>query len=262
MRKVAMMQPTWMPWQGYFALIYACDCFVFGDDYQFSPGSYHQRNRLFRNIGEVVWVTVPMQKQHSHGLPLNQSRICDDPPWREKTWKQIRQNYAAAPFFAQLGPVVRRWLLAPEESLAAQNIAFTRLACEVMGIRREFRLSSWHPSSLSRSQRVVDLISWCEADSYLCARGSFGYMKADGIFPSPGIDALFQDFHPQPYPQVGASGTFVPYLSVLDALFNIGPDTTLERIVAGTGTWQTWDEMLADGGTTAIAGHDPCQEGA
>ncbi|MGA2618518.1 MAG: WbqC family protein [Thermoguttaceae bacterium] len=257
-----MMQPTCMPWQGYFALIYACDCFVFGDDYQFSAGSYHQRNRLFRNTGEVVWMTIPVQKKHSRGLPLNQARICDDPPWREKTWKQVRHNYATAPFFEQLGPLLRQWILTPEESLAAHNIAFIRLACELMGIRREFRLSSRHPSGLSRSQRVVDLIRWCAADVYLCARGSFGYMQADGVFPAPGIDVRFQDFQPQPYPQVGARGTFVPFLSVLDALCNVGPQATRELLAAGTAAWRTWDEMLAADGSGGFEKDEPCQENA
>ena len=60
--KVAMMQPTFLPWQGFFALISACDRFVLGDDYHYSAGSFHQRNRLFRNVDEVAWFTVPMQK--------------------------------------------------------------------------------------------------------------------------------------------------------------------------------------------------------
>ena len=143
-----MMQPTFLPWLGFFGLICMCDRFVFGDDYQYSAGSFHQRNRLFRNRGEVAWMTVPMQKKRSTGLALNEARIADDPPWRQHMWKQIRNTYRCPPFFADVGPPVEGWLLTPADSLAEQNIGFIRLACELMGLKREFRLSSQRPARL------------------------------------------------------------------------------------------------------------------
>ncbi len=257
--KVAMMQPTFLPWQGFFGLICACDRFVFGDDYQYSAGSFHQHNRLFRNLGEVAWMTVPMQKKHSLGLPLNEARIADDSPWRSHMWKQIRNTYRSAPCFAEVGPPVEEWLLTPANSLAEQNIGFIRLACDLMGLKREFRLSSQHPAATARSHRVVDLLHWTEARVYLCARGSFGYMQNDGIFPVDGIEVLFQDFQPPPYPQAAGRGSFIPYLSVLDAFFNVGPRATCELIEAHSNRWRTWDEMAAAAPHPA-AELEPCQE--
>ena len=104
--KVAMMQPTFLPWAGFFGLVSACDRFVFGDDYQYSAGSFHQRNQLFRNVDEQEWMIVPMQKKWSKGLPLNKAQIAEDPPWREKMWKRIGNAYRSAPFFARSR---RRW---------------------------------------------------------------------------------------------------------------------------------------------------------
>jgi hypothetical protein len=256
--KVAMMQPTFLPWQGYFGLIFACDCFVFGDDYQYSAGSFHQRNRLFRNRGEVAWITVPMQKKHSMGLPLNEARIAGDLPWREQMWKQIRNTYRSTPFFGPVGKHVEPWLLAPADSLAEQNMGFIRLACALMGVKREFRRSSQQPSA-SRSQRVMDLLRWCDASVYLCARGSYGYMSSDGLFPVTGIMVLFQDYQPPAYPQATNRGSFVPYLSILDALFNIGPDATRELIETHSRKWRTWDEM-SDEDRHSATDLEPCGE--
>ena len=59
---VAMMQPTFLPWLGYFQLIYKSDIFIFLDDFQFSVQSYHQRNKLFVNQDQVDWYTVPIKK--------------------------------------------------------------------------------------------------------------------------------------------------------------------------------------------------------
>ncbi len=257
-----MMQPTFLPWQGFFGLICACDRFVFGDDYHYSAGSFHQRNRLFRNRGEVTWMTVPMQKKCSTGLPLNAARIADDPPWRQHMWKQIHNTYRSTPFFGPVAPRLEHWLLTPAGSLAEQNIGFVRLACDLMALKRDFRLSSQRPAALARSRRVVDLLQWCEARVYLCAGGSFGYMKSDGVFPVNGIDVLFQDFQPPAYPQAAARGKFVPYLSILDALFNIGPEATRELIDAHSTKWRTWDEMLAANSAHLIADLEPYQENA
>ena len=256
--KVAMMQPTFLPWQGFFELIYQSDRFVFCDDYQFSHYSYHQRNRLFLTGDRVHWYTVPLEAKESIERPLNQVRIADRLPWRRKMWKQILHNYCTAPFFSVVAPRVEEWLLAPAESLAAQNIAFIRLACELMAVHREFRLSSSHPSGLSRSHRIVDLLRWCGASRFLSAQGSFGYMKANGVLPVDGIEMRFQDYRPKPYPQVGSKGQFVPCLSVLDALFNIGPEATRGLIAAGTERWLAWDDMLASGRDFSDAEAESC----
>ncbi len=243
--KVAMMQPAFLPWAGFFGLVSACDRFVFGDDYQYSAGSFHQRNLLFRNVDEQEWIIVPMQRKRSKGLPLNKAQIAEEPPWREKTWKRIGNAYRGAPFFAQVAPPVERWLLTPAGSLAEQNMNFIRIACELMGLKREFRLSSQRNTGLPRSGRVVDLLRWYEASVYLCARGSFNYMYNDGVFPVEGIEVLFQNFQPPAYPQTAAREKFVPYLSVLDMLFNVGPATARELIESHSTNWLTWDEMVA-----------------
>ena len=242
--KVAMMQPTFLPWQGFFELIWACDRFVVADDYQFSAASYHQRNRLFLGSGQVGWYTVPVRRCPIE-TPLNHAQIANRTPWRRTMWEQIRHTYARAQFFGAVGNQVKKWLLTPEPSLAAQNIGFIRLACELMGFRREFRLSSSHPSRLRRSHRALDLLRWCEADWYLSAHGAFAYMSSDGVFPVPDIEAVFQDFKPKPYPQTCATGQFVPFLSILDALMNVGPAGTLELVSQGTERWLTWEEMVA-----------------
>ena len=70
-------------------------------------------------------------------------------------------------------------------------------------------------------------------------------MKEDGVFPVDNIEILFQNFTPKPYTQIGTIDEFVPFLSVLDALFNVGPDQTLELINNGTTKWLTWNDMTA-----------------
>jgi hypothetical protein len=242
--KCALMQPAFLPWQGLFELILESDRFVFLDDFQFSLQSYQQRNRLFVARGQVDWYTVPVAKD-SYRSPLNEARISAHDRWPEKMLKRIQANYGRSPCFRELYPWLESWLPAEHSSLAELNIAFIRHACELMGIGGELRLSSELPSGLQRSERVLELIHWCEADSYLSARGSFGYMLEDGLFPAPGIEVVFQDFVCRPYPQLGSPGEFVPYLSLLDALMNVGPEATRELVRSGSRHWTEWDEMVA-----------------
>jgi hypothetical protein len=255
--KVAMMQPSFLPWQGYFELIYQSDRFVFLDDFQFSVQSYHQRNRLFSSPGKIDWYTVPVQKSSSFKAPLHQVTIQETIPWRLKMWKRFKQNYSKAVYYADLAPLIEPWLLSPAESLAENNLKFIMMVCDILKLPREIRFSSDFSTESQRSTRVLELLHWCEADRYYCARGSFDYMLADGVFPVQDIEILFQDFKPQAYQQVGGQGTFIPYLSVLDALMNIGPSQTMGLIMNGTKRWLSWDEMAAAPLKPNVHGADP-----
>ncbi|RJR40146.1 MAG: hypothetical protein C4576_20375 [Desulfobacteraceae bacterium] len=242
--KVCMMQPTFLPWVGYFELISKCDQFVFLDDFQFSIQSYHQRNRLFVNKEQVDWYTAPV-KRTSFLMPLNETQTNEEIPWRSKLWKRIQQNYGKARYFKTYEEVIRKWLLTPARSLADQNIAFIKMICSILGFRTPFRYSSEYPSQLHRSERVLELLRECNSDHYLCARGSFNYMVQDKVFPVEDIVILFQNHHPVSYDQVGSPGKFVPYLSILDVLFNVGPEETSRLIMDGTKEWHDWSAMLS-----------------
>lgn len=243
--KVAMMQPAFLPWQGFFELIRRADVFVVLNDFQFSVQSYHQRNRLFINRDQVGWFTAPVLKSISFKTPLNEVQINESAPWRQKMQKRMQHAYAKAPFFDEIFERIAPWLDTPAPSLAEQNIAFIRLLLEILGWQRELRFSSDHPSSATRSQRVLELLRLHGATTYLAARGSFDYMLEDGVFPVEDICVQFQNFVPKKYHQVGASGEFVPFLSVLDALFNVGPRDTARLIEEGTEQWLAWPDLVA-----------------
>jgi len=240
---VGMMQPTFLPWPGYFELIYKSEAFIFLDDFQFSIQSYHQRNRLFVNKGLVDWYSVPVKRKLSFQLPLNKAQINESIPWRTKSWKRILQNYGKAKFFKTYDAAIKQWLLSPYSNLAEQNITFIKMICEIIGIRRVFLKSSELASQKQRSERVLELLRWSHAHCYYCAKGSFDYMFQDQVFPVSDIKVLFQNVVLKAYHQVGSPDKFIPHLSVLDALFNIGPDETAALIKRGTNNWYTWEKM-------------------
>lgn len=243
--RVAMMQPTFLPWLGYFELILKSDVFIFLDDFQFVYQSYHQRNRLFINRDQVGWLTVPIDKKHCFEKPINETRI-QEGAWRNKMWRLIENNYVKTPFFEEYAEQIYPFIVESKVSLAEQNMGLIRLLSDFLGKSPDtFLQSSYLSVSGKRSLLVKNLLEAVQADTYLVAHGSFDYMRQDGVFPSEGIETLFQDVHLKEYPQYGSTNGFVPYLSILDALFNVGAEKTRDLVLASTEHWLTWDEMAS-----------------
>lgn len=244
MTKVAMMQPTFLPWQGFFELILNSDKFIFLDDFQFCPRSHHTRNKLFVAKNNVDFYSVNIKKHKNQDIRLNQVELSEDNKWKNDILKRINFVYAKSKFYQNYYPLVEKWLLTDFKYLSDMNIAGIKMFCDILCIKKDFVYSSDYTketnSASVRTQRIIDLIKWANADEYMCAFGSFDYMKEDG-YDYNRYPVVFQNYIPKPYSQIH-SKEFVPYLSVLDALFNIGGEKTLEWIKNGTEKWLNWEE--------------------
>lgn len=242
--KVALMQPSFLPWQGYFALMAQVDCFMFLDDFQFSYQSYHQRNRLFVAKRQVDWYTVPVKKTESFGKALNLTQINEMQPWRVKMCKRLQANYARTPYFREVMAIIEGWAEKKYKNLAEQNIELICQIARYLDIKTKYVCSSSYPSDKMKSSRVLELLASQHATEYYAANGSFGYMKEEGLFPVSECKVYFQNYIPSRYEQQASPDEFVPYLSILDALFNIGSGQTLELLAEGTKKWLSWEDML------------------
>lgn len=251
-RRVALMQPTFLPWQGFFALVAFADVFVFLDDFQFQRHSFHQRNRLRLGDGSEAWLTVPVAHPKGEFPPLCAADAVVDDKWRRRVKATLEQSYGRAAHHGELRPAIDAWLDTEFSSLAEMNLAFIQWVASVMRFTPEWRRSSEIGAVGERSERVLDLLHKTSAGIYLAARGSFGYMRDDGVFPVEDVEVVFQEFEPAPYAQRKANG-FMSHLSVLDALFEVGPDATRELVLEGQRSWVSWDAMVAMAAATRVA---------
>ena len=165
-----------------------------------------------------------------------------DAKYRRQISACLRHSYGRTAYFDLIYPKIEGWLDRDWENLAAFNIAFIRIAAEWLGLSPHFRLSSQYPSSEKRSFRLAGLLRNFEARSYISAIGSFEYMADDAVFPLTDINTYFQQFEPVSYPQL-KSDKFVSHLSVLDALFQVGPDETHRLIISGQKKFVPWNEL-------------------
>jgi len=237
---VAIMQPTYLPWAGYFDLIDQCDAFVLLDTAQFAKQSWQQRNRIKTSSGPL-WLTVPC----SRCLPQRITDVCIDKSsnWRRKHWMSIAANYSQAPYWHDYRGPLEAIYLQHWDRLIDLNLALITLLTNFLGIEARFlRTSEMFPSNQTRTARLVEICVRLGADDYLSPRGSFAYLESERPFANQGIRLAFHQFEPPVYPQLFRD--FVPYLSVIDLVLNLGP-AALDVIRSARRPWLTFHELAA-----------------
>lgn len=240
----ALMQPTFMPWIGYFELMAKADVFVVLDDFQFEYQSFGQRNRLFVNKDQVGWLTVPVDKSNAYLKSYKEAKILENNGWRTKLWRGIEGNYRKAAYWKELSDRLHYCINTPFETMAEQNMAIICWVRELLDLPARIEYSSNLHVAGHRSEHVVNILRAVQADRYLCAHGSFDYMREDGLFPLDNIEVVFQNANLKAYSQIRSTKGFVPYLSIIDALLNVGPDETKKLVLNTTDKWLSWTEML------------------
>ena len=220
-RTAAIMQPTYLPYLGYFHLIAASDVFVFLDDVQFARRSWQSRNRILGAGGEVM-LTVPVQK-HDRDTLIAAIEMSEAEAWRDKHLASIRHAYAKRPFLAET-MVYLEGVLATRGSLVQLNRAIVETAARYLGLRTEFVSASDLAQPGHRSDHLLAICQATGATDYLSPMGSRDYMMEDGVFSAAGFPVAFQGFVEIEYPQ--GREPFVPYMAFIDAVMNLGWDGT------------------------------------
>jgi len=219
--RVVVLQPMYLPWIGYFGLIDIADVFVFYDDVQFVRQSWQNRNRIKWCTGKPIWLTVPVHRVY--GQKINEVKIDDGSPWRNRHWECIGQAYSKATFFQQYRPVLeplysRRW-----DHLADLNMSLITEVASTLGLNSaKFETSSEFSVNGSGTERLIDLLKHLGADEYVSGPSASEYLDVDK-FREAGIALYWYRLEHPVYPQLW--GDFVPHLSAIDLIFNVGAES-------------------------------------
>lgn len=214
--KVAIMQPYFFPYLGYFQLIAASDLFVLYDDTQLISRGWVNRNRILVN-GEPSFITLPLKKAHLRDN-INCRHFVDNIAWhKKKILKAMHLSYSRAPFFREVFPFIQSILACAESNLAAFNEALIRKTCRHLGISTEILVSSrlGIGSELSSEERVIAIAKGLGADVAINPIGGFDLYSSEE-FRRRGIVLKFISMNPMGYRQFGTG--FVESLSVIDVL--------------------------------------------
>jgi len=218
-RVAVILQPSYLPWLGYFAQFHRCDVFVVYDDVQFDKHGWRNRNRIKTPQGPQ-WLTVPV-RTYKQDWPTNRAITIDNTQhWRKKHLASLRQNYAKAPFFANYVGLFDDLYSRDWTNLFDLNMASFRMLTQALGIVREIRFASELGVAGDTVERLTAICQKVGANHFFEGHAGKNYI-ADDRFRSAGIDIEYQDYKHPVYPQL--HGVFVPYLSIVDLLFNCGP---------------------------------------
>ena len=226
----AIMQPTYLPWLGYFDLIANVDDFLFLDDVKFNKSSFHHQNKILGKNGSIL-LSVPTHANKGRmESMIDDVTIDNNKRWQIKHLKSIEQSYSRAEFYGEIFHNIEKILLSDIETLSELNIRLIKLFASVLSLEVKFHISS-QLENLSKD-RILRLIDFCKMQNcnyYFSPSGSLGYLDTienKALFRDADIKVFFQDFRIIPYQQ--KKEEFVPNLSILDALMHCGPDGTKE----------------------------------
>ena len=214
--RLAIMQPYFLPYLGYFQLMSAVDKIALLDDANFINGGWVNRNRIAVQ-GEPHWLTLPLAKASQNRL-INEIEIVDDPVWKRKTLRTLELSYQGAPFADQILPLLSELLQEARGSLSAFLFYQLRRLGDYIGIPTEIEQTSakYPKEGLTGQRRILDICVREGASTYVNLPGGRSLYDAK-VFASTGIELLFLDPN---FPAITLrhSGQEGPCLSILDLL--------------------------------------------
>jgi hypothetical protein len=212
-------QPRLFPGLHYLHRMMIADIFVILDTVQFTPRHEENRTKLKTPSG-AQWLTVPMYQASREQL-IAHTRIDQTQPWQRKATGTLRNLYGRAPHYEAYAPDIVRVIESPYVTLTQLDRASWEPALRLLGVTCQFALSSELPVQGKGQRLLLDICKIVGADIYLS--GAFGrqYLTV-ADFAAEGLQVRFHDFTYPVYAQL--NGDFVPFLSYLDMLFNVGLD--------------------------------------
>jgi len=219
---VVVLQPSYIPWRGYFDLIRRCDTFVFYDDVQYDKHGWRNRNKIKTHAGPQ-WLTIPVYargnvEEHTR---IDRIEIDDRSDWRRKHLESIRHAYRRAPYFDETFAFLTELYSARPALLADFTIELTIALANRLHLTAAFLRSSSLSVHGVKTERLVSTLQKLGATHYISGPSARSYIDQDQ-FDAAGIELEYIDYRYDPYPQL--HGAFEPSVSIVDILMMTGSE--------------------------------------
>lgn len=219
--RIAIHQPQYLPWIGYFHKMASCDLFIYMDDVQYKKREFQNRNKIRTSDG-FIWLTVPVITKGRYFQKISEVEI--DPTnlsWQDEHLKSIKTNYSRAAHYGEYLHFFEKLYNTPWRSLMELNIETIKIVSDIIGVKTPTKFSSEYAVTSMSTQRIIDICKKAGAAEYLSGAGGRDYLDEE-LFRYHGIKLLYQEFRHPVYPQVYDG--FLPYMSAIDLVFNCGGD--------------------------------------
>ena len=221
---VVILQPSYIPWRGYFDQIRRADLFIFYDDVQYDKHGWRNRNQIKTHQGKQ-WLTIPVHsKGVTNGTPIRDVRIDWSKPWTKNHLKSLTSAYSKAPYFKQYVPLLESFYERRDEFLADFTIETSIILAGELGFTstRFMRSSEMPDIHGQKTDRLIHILKRVGATHYTCGPSASSYMESEK-FDAAGIAFEYMEYKYPEYSQLHAP--YDPYVSILDLLFMTGKDS-------------------------------------
>ncbi|MBI4040659.1 MAG: WbqC family protein [Deltaproteobacteria bacterium] len=215
------IQPSYIPWKGYFHLIQKSDIFVFHDNIQYDKQSWRNRNLIKTAVGKQ-WLSVPVKIKDDWQKNILEVDIDNDQPWQRKHINLIRQNYLKSPFYDHYIDFFEDVYRSHWKRLVDLDVYLIKEICGFLGIRTRLISASELSLEGKKTDRLVQMCLQCQAKKYLSGPAAKEYIELPK-FLEHGIELEYMDYTYPVYPQL--FGEFDHQVSIIDVLFNCGENS-------------------------------------
>lgn len=221
MLSLSSHQPNFIPWAGYFYKIAISDIFVIADDVDYTRKSYINRNRIKTPAG-TRWLTLPVVRAPL-GTPINNIEVYNSRESFDFILKLVSHNYSGSSYFKTFFPRFEEVLTGSGNKLSEINIGLIKLILKELNINTNILMTSKIPGlSDGKTDRIISICKSQNADTYISGFGGQGYQSPEKMKAS-NIECRVYDFIQPEYRQLW--GDFEPGMSVIDLIFNCGPES-------------------------------------
>lgn len=232
LRRVAVQQPEHAPWLGFFHKMLDVDRYIYLDNVQFKKRYFENRNKI-RTAEGWRWVTAPVLVKGRYSQRIDEVELLPDNGWKRTYAGRLNYSYRKAPYGRELLTwATGHWVQGAEGPLVEMNLAFIERARGELGITTPtWKASELLPDNsqgLRGSELILELCRLAGAGVYVSGPDGARYLDLEA-FAAEGIEVEFHRFDHPVYPQMH-SGSFLSHMSVMDALFNLGPEGTRRMI--------------------------------
>lgn len=219
--RISIMQPGYLPWLGFFELMYNCDLFILLDDVQFTKKDWRNRNRIRTKDG-WIWLTVPVLTKDKQNQLINETKINSSINWKRKHLKAIEINYHKAKYFKEYFPSLEEKYSRNWEYLVDLDIEIITWLKNALNIGTPIIKSSILNTQGKKEEKIINICKKLNAQKIYDSKAARGTLDLEK-FKKENINIEFQNYHHPTYVQVYEP--FIPFMSVMDLLIQYGPES-------------------------------------
>lgn len=226
---ITIHQPEYLPYIGFFQRALKSDVFIILDDVGYQKNGFINRNKIKTAQGEQ-WITIPV-KGRSPNIKINEVFINNQTDWQKKQWKTISLNYEKASYFKKYARFFEDVFNKKWEKISDLDVYLIENLIKILGARTIIKKSSELNAKGKGTERLINICKGLGADTYLSGPGNDEHKVEAKKFEKENIKVEIQEFDNPKYSQLFINKGFLPYMSIIDLLFNEGENSI--KIIKG-----------------------------